>query len=72
MSTKHNCPHPGRNKSNYKNRLLKRGLSKAPTMTPVETLRRLQEKRETETGFPWWTGHADTPEETLLKEIFTA
>ena len=71
MSAKHNCKHPDRNKSHYPERLSKRGLSKAPQMEDVEVLRKRQERREEQTGVPWWTGKAET-EERLLEEIFTA
>ena len=70
MSTKHNTLHPDRAKSNYKNRLTKRGLSKAPALTPLDTLVRIQENRIKHTctmdhehygfncnGFPWYQGN---------------
>lgn len=79
MSTKHNNPHPDRSKSRYKIRLKKRGMSKAPTMTPVEVLRKTQDRRVTETctvgtdhewhacnGQPWWTGRE------ITEDIFAA
>lgn len=72
MSTKHNTAHPERARSRYRLRLSKRGLSKSPEMTPLDTLRRVQDNRIkatcTEThehtvwgcdGHPWWTSRAE-------------
>ena len=50
MSKKHNTKHTERQRSNYPLRLEKRGLSKAPQMEGVESLRKRQERREEETG----------------------
>jgi hypothetical protein len=42
MGRKYNCKHPGRGISNYPNRLARRGLSKSPTMEPLDRLRARQ------------------------------
>lgn len=63
MSKKRNTKHPDRGRSNYPNRLVKRGLSKTPSMESIETLRKRQERREEETGFPYWTARADAIED---------
>jgi hypothetical protein len=75
MPRKHNTTHPGRSRSRYPFRLSRRGLSKAPALEPVETLRKRQERRETETGVPWWSGREESATvdlaEKLLHDIFT-
>jgi hypothetical protein len=45
MSRHHNTKHFGRGRSQYPKRLESRGLSKAPSMTPVEQLRNRQIRR---------------------------
>lgn len=57
--SKHHNKHPQRGKSNYPRRLRKRGLSKAPVMETLEALRVRQQRREDQTGFPFWTSGAD-------------
>lgn len=76
MSTKHNCPHPERGRSHYRDRLARRGLSKSPVMGSLEHLQGRQERRVQETctrgtdharhecdGFPWWAGRESAEEE---------
>jgi hypothetical protein len=53
MPAKHNCKHPERGRSNYRNRLTARGLAKAPAMEALEGLRKRQERRVELTGVPW-------------------
>jgi hypothetical protein len=45
--------HPDRKRSNYPDRLRKRGLTKAPTMEDLETLRKRQQRRYDQAGSPW-------------------
>lgn len=53
---RHHCGrHPERGRSRYGARLEARGLRKAPSLRPVEELRRIQEARVARTGFPWPT-----------------
>lgn len=72
MARKHNTKHFGRGRSNYPKRLEARGLSKAPTLAPVEQLRNRQLRRVEATctlssphashkcnGFPWPTRAGD-------------
>lgn len=54
MTTKHNCKHPDRSKSNYAARLVARGLSKSPRLEELDVLEKRQLRRELETGSPWW------------------
>ena len=56
MSGKCNTQHPDRSRSNYPLRLAKRGLTRTPEMESLENLRSRQERREEQTGAPWWTG----------------
>lgn len=42
MTRKYNTKHPERNRSNYPSRLEARGLSKAPQMPTLESLRKKQ------------------------------
>jgi hypothetical protein len=48
MTRKYNTAHPDRGRSNYPRRLAKRGLSKAPQMRTLESLRAKQERQERE------------------------
>jgi len=53
MSRKHNTQHPGRGRSHYPERLAARGLTKTPTITSVENLRRRQATDEWLAAHPW-------------------
>ena len=53
MSRHHNTQHPDRARSHYPARLAARGLSKAPAMESVESLRARQEARQRRTGSPF-------------------
>lgn len=55
MSRKHNTRHPDRGRSRYPLRLEKRGLSRAPAMPSLDSLRKIQERRTEEQGYPWRT-----------------
>lgn len=55
MARKHNTKHTQRAGSYYKERLAKRGLSKAPAMQSIDDLRRIQLARKERTGQPWPT-----------------
>lgn len=49
MSRKHNVKH-NRTKSNYPKRLERRGLSRAPVMPELDTLRRKQGAKDEQRG----------------------
>lgn len=53
MSRKHNTQHRDRGRSNYPERLANRGLTKAPTMPTVESLRSRQSRPEWLAAHPW-------------------
>lgn len=56
MSRKFHVTHPDRGRSNYPKRLQRRGLTKAPAMTDLETLRVQQQRRYDQMGSPWPDG----------------
>lgn len=56
MSRKHHVSHPDRGKSRYPLRLQRRGLTKAPLMLDLETLRTRQQRRYDQMGSPWPDG----------------
>lgn len=58
MSRKHNAPHPDRGRSNYRERLARRGYSSTPTMADPDTLRKRQENEKLRLA---WT--TETPKE---------
>ena len=60
LTTKHNCKHPERARSRYPERLRARGLSKAPLMLPLATLRSRHLARIKEHGTPWPTDSGPT------------
>jgi len=85
VTTKHNTKHPLRGRSRYPLRLAARGLAKSPRMEDVEVLQRRQERREEETGHPWFVAVSYRLEGTdelspvlaeagqrLLSDIFSA
>jgi hypothetical protein len=53
MSRHYNGRHPERGRSRYAARLEARGLRKAPSLRPLEDLRRIQEARAARTGSPF-------------------
>ena len=55
MSRKHNTQHPERARSNYPQRLAKRGLAKAPALEDVDRLRARQLARVDRGAQPWET-----------------
>lgn len=58
MSRKHNAPHPNRGRSNYKERLQRRGLSSTPMMEDPDRLKARQENEKLRLA---WT--TSTPKE---------
>ena len=79
MTTKHNCKHPDRKRSNYAVRLARYGLSKSPRLEELEVLERRQNRRVIETcdldhahdvfhcdGYPWLMP-STVPAETIVR-----
>lgn len=53
MSRKYNAQHPDRGRSHYPSRLAARGLTKAPTMPSLDSLRSRQARPEWLALHPW-------------------
>jgi len=63
VSRKHNCKHPNRGLSKYKDRLRRRGLGKAPRMESLVDLKgrqkRIEPIPETEMVHAGWSMNGD-------------